>query len=134
MYGSSDPRAAGAAVEWRELVVLGRTGEPPGRATLRRDVTRARYPAPRQLTDLTGPGGPAHPRGGGCWPARSICDPELAARTVVASPVAAAQRVDGHTLLVTVLGDDADGATRQLGAVRRARGLTAGPAAAGARA
>ena len=33
---------AGAAVDWRELVVLGRTGEPPGQATLRWDVTRPR--------------------------------------------------------------------------------------------
>ena len=33
-------RCAGAAVDWRELVVLGRTGEPPGRATLRWDVSR----------------------------------------------------------------------------------------------
>jgi hypothetical protein len=30
---------AGAAVDWRELIVLGRTGEPAGHATLRWDVT-----------------------------------------------------------------------------------------------
>ena len=44
-----------------------------------------------------------------------ICDPARASRTVVASPVAAAQRIDEHTLLVSVLDDDAARATRQLG-------------------
>jgi urease accessory protein len=43
---------AGAAVEWRELIVLGRTGEPPGRATLRWDVTRLGRPVLRQFLDL----------------------------------------------------------------------------------
>ena len=43
-----------------------------------------------------------------------IGDPAGAPRTVVASPTAVAQRVDDHTLLVTVLGDDAARATRQL--------------------
>jgi hypothetical protein len=33
---------------------------------------------------------------------------------VVASPAAAAQRIDDHTVLVTVLDDDAARATRQL--------------------
>jgi urease accessory protein len=104
---------AGAAVEWRELVVLGRTGEAPGQATLRWDVTRLGRPVLRQLTDL-------------CDPARwltagrrvlacaLISDPGLAARTVVVSATAVAQRVDEHTLLISVLGDDAAHATRQL--------------------
>ena len=44
-----------------------------------------------------------------------ISDPASTPRTVVASPVAVAQRVDDDTLLVTVLDDDAARATRQLG-------------------
>ena len=60
---------AGAAVQWRELVVLGRTGEPPGRATLRWDVTRLGRPVLRQLTDLSQAAAPLT-GAGGCWPAR----------------------------------------------------------------
>jgi hypothetical protein len=44
-----------------------------------------------------------------------ISGPGLAARTVVAGPAAAAQRVDEHTVLITVLADDAARATRQRG-------------------
>ena len=48
---------AGAAVDWRELIVLGRTGEPPGQATLRWDVTRLGRPLLRQFVNLRpGPG------------------------------------------------------------------------------
>ena len=43
---------AGAAVDWRELIVLGRTGEPGGQATLRWDVTRCGEPVLRQFADL----------------------------------------------------------------------------------
>ena len=43
---------AGAAVDWRELIVLGRAGEPPGHATLRWDVTRLGRPVLRQFVDL----------------------------------------------------------------------------------
>jgi len=114
---------AGARVEWHELVVLGRTGEPSGQATLRWDVTRAGRPVLRQLTDLSElAGGPdlAGPAGVATAGRRVlacalISDPGLAARTAVAGPEAAAQRVDEHTVLVTVLSDDAARATRQLG-------------------
>jgi urease accessory protein len=107
---------AGAAVQWRELVVLGRTGEPPGRATLRWDVTRLGRPVLRQLTDLSQA---AAPLTGGrrVLACALISDPGVAARTLVASPVAVAQRVDEHTLLATVLDDDAACATRQLDAL-----------------
>jgi urease accessory protein len=101
---------AGAAVDWRELIVLGRTGEPPGQATLRWDVTRLGRPVLRQFVDLT-LGLTAGRRVLAC---ALIAGPALAPRTVVASPVAVAQRVDDQTLLVTVLDDDAARATRQL--------------------
>ena len=44
-----------AKSDWRELIVLGRTGEPPGRVTLRWDVTRCGQPVLRQFAD-TDPG------------------------------------------------------------------------------
>jgi len=110
---------AGATVQWRELIVLGRTGEPAGRATLRWDVTRLGRPVLRQFVDLADPmltawgGLTARRRVLAC---ALICDsdPARAARTVVASAMAVAQRVDDHTVLVTVLDDDATGATRTL--------------------
>jgi urease accessory protein len=102
---------AGAAVDWRELIVLGRTGEPPGQATVRWDVTRLGRPVLRQVVDLGQTGLTAGRRVLAC---ALISGPALAARTVVASPVAVAQRVDEHTLLVTVLDDDAARATGQL--------------------
>jgi urease accessory protein len=101
---------AGAAVDWRELIVLGRAGEPPGHATLRWDVTRLGRPVLRQFVDLD-LGLTAGRRVLAC---ALISDPVSAPRTVVVSPVAVAQRVDDDTLLVSVLDDDAARATRQL--------------------
>jgi urease accessory protein len=108
---------AGAAVEWHELIVLGRAGEPPGQATVRWDVTRAGRPVLRQLVDLTQPGPLAGRR---VLASALIADPALAARTLVASPTAVAQRVDEHTLLVSVLAGDAADAARQLASLRAA--------------
>ena len=105
---------AGAAVEWRELIVLGRTGEPPGQATLRWDVTRLGRPVLRQFVDLDPALGAGLTAGRRVLACALIAGPALAPRTVVASAVAVAQRVDDHTLLVTVLDDDAARATRQL--------------------
>jgi len=111
---------AGAAVEWRELIVLGRAGEPPGRATLRWDVTRLGRPVLRQFVNLDPHYDPALTARAGLTAGRRvlacalIADPASAPRTVVASPTAVAQRIDDHTLLVTVLDDDAARATRQL--------------------
>jgi urease accessory protein len=118
---------AGAAVEWRELIVLGRAGEPPGHATLRWDVTRLGRPVLRQFVNLE-PGPALRSRAGLIAGRRVlacalISDPARAPRTVVASPVAVAQRVDDDTLLVSVLDDDAARATRQLDDLcARARG------------
>jgi urease accessory protein len=105
---------ADAAVEWRELIVLGRTGEPPGRATLRWDVTRVGRPVLRQFLDLDLDLTAGH-RVLAC---ALITGPAIAPRTVVAAATAVAQRVDDHTLLVTVLDDDAARATRQLDELR----------------
>jgi urease accessory protein len=111
---------AGATVQWRELIVLGRTGEPAGRATLRWDVTRLGRPVLRQFVDLDLGSDPAKTGWAGLTARRRvlacalICDPAGTPRTMVASATAVAQRVDDHTLLVTVLDDDAARATRQL--------------------
>jgi urease accessory protein len=108
----------GAAVEWRELIVLGRTGEPPGAATLRWDVTRLGRPVLRQFTDLD-PGSGTAPgdrltAGRRVLACALIAGPVTAARTIAAAATAVAQRVDDQTLLVTVLDDDAASATRRL--------------------
>jgi urease accessory protein len=101
---------AGAAVRWRELIVLGRTGEPPGQATVRWDVTREGRPVLRQFTELdlglTG--------GRRVLACALIARPGLAARTAVASATAVTQRVDEHTVLATVLEHDAARAVRGL--------------------
>jgi urease accessory protein len=110
---------AGAAVEWRELIVLGRTGEPPGQATVRWDVTRAGRPVLRQFTELD----LALTGGRRVLACALIATPRLMAHTVVASATAVAQRVDEHTALVSVLDDDAARATGQLDELcSRARG------------
>jgi len=102
---------AGAAVDWRELIVLGRTGEPAGQATLRWDVTRCGEPELRQFADL----GPALYRGGRVLACALISDPAGTARTAVESATAVAQRLNDHTVLVSVLGDDTARAVRRLG-------------------
>jgi urease accessory protein len=110
----------GACVEWRELIVLGRTGEPPGQATLSWDVTRLGRPVLRQFVDLDLGSDPAKTGWAGLTSRRRvlacalICDPASTPRTLVASATAVAQRVDDHTLMVTVLDDDAASAIRQL--------------------
>ena len=98
---------------------LRRAGEPPGHATLRWDVTRLGRPVLRQFADLD-LGLTAGRRVLAC---ALISDPAGTPRTVVASPVAVAQRVDDDTVLVSVLDDDAARATRQLDELcARARG------------
>lgn len=91
--------AADATVRWHELVVLGRSGEPAGAATLRWDVERGGRPVLRQQVDVA------------TTRHRVLASvfataPDLTARTVVLDPTAVAQRVDPHTQLVTVLGHD----------------------------
>lgn len=104
-----------AAVQWRELIVLGRTAEPPGQVTVCWDVTRLGRPVLRQRADLTDP---ALARwltaGHRVLACALLAGPAVAARTVVAGPAAAAQRIDEHTVLATVLDDDAAAATRRL--------------------
>ena len=107
----------GAAVDWRELIVLGRTGEPAGKATLRWDVTREGRPVLRQFVDLADPamtawaGLTAHRRVLAC---AFISSPAGTYRTVVASPTSVAQQLAAQALLVTVLADDTAAASADL--------------------
>jgi urease accessory protein len=115
---------AGAAVEWHELIVLGRTGEAPGQVTLRWDVTRLGRPVLRQFTDLCG-AAPLATAGRRVLACALISDPERVVRTAVGSATGVAQRVDEHTLLASVLDDDAARATRELAGLceRAVRGI-----------
>lgn len=112
----------GASVDWTELVVLGREGEPSvGRAALRWDVVRCHGPdAPptpllRQRLDLANPelaGWSGLLRGRRVLGSRLLVGPGLEARTVVDSPFAVAQQLDTDAVLITVLADDTVVATR----------------------
>jgi urease accessory protein len=99
-----------SALVWRELVVLGRTGEAPGRATLRWDVTRGGAPVLRQHVDLADPALAAWP---GTAAGRRVLLSELRigpgvdARTVVHSPTAVTQRLADGATLTTVLASSA---------------------------
>jgi urease accessory protein len=113
-------------LQWRELIVLGRTAEPAGAATLRWDVTRCGRPVLRQFVDLADPAWTAWP---GLTASRRVlacallADPGGTPHTVVASPTAVAQRLAGELLLVTVLSDDAAAAAQELDELSaRARG------------
>ena len=105
-----------ASLDWRELVVLGRSGDVrPGAATLRWDVERLGRPLLRQHVDLTDAAAwPGLTAGHRVLASALITGPDVRARTVVASRTAVAQKLDDHSLLVTVLGDSAATVTRQL--------------------
>jgi urease accessory protein len=118
--------AADAAAEWHELLVLGRTGEDPGAATLRWNVTRGGRAILRQFVDLADPALAAWrgmTAGRRVLATALICDPTRPATTVVHSATAVTARLDEHTSLLTVLAHDTAEATVQLSvqlsAVRR---------------
>ena len=95
---------------WRELVVLGRTGEAPGHATVRWDVTRGGSPVLRQHVDLADPALVAWPgTAAGCRVLLTELriGPDVDARTVVHSPTAVTQRLADAAALTTVLATSA---------------------------
>lgn len=99
--------AGSASVTWRELLVLGRTNEPPGTATLTWNVTRDGLPLLRQYVDLTDPELAAWP--GQLGGTRALATtlrvgPDVEARTVVHSPTDVTQRLADHAELRTALG------------------------------
>jgi urease accessory protein len=115
--GVSITMAATASVRWRELIVLGRTGAPPGAATIRWDVERDGRPVLRQFVDLTDSRLLAWPgllAGRRVVATAFIAGPEVDANLTIAAPTAVAQPLDEHALLITVLADDAASALSQL--------------------
>jgi urease accessory protein len=106
-----------AALTWREVIVLGRTGEPAGRATLRWNVTRGETPLLRQRVDLADPGLAFWPgMTAGCRVLLSELriDPDVDARTVVHNGTAVTQRLADGATLTTVLAPSAAAAHRVL--------------------
>jgi urease accessory protein len=108
-----------ATLQWRELLVLGRTAEPPGAAVVDWDVRRGGVPLLRQRVDLSGPD-----MWSGLLQGRRVLaselrvGPEVRAVTRVRSDQAVTLRVDEHCELTTVLADDAESALVGLDALR----------------
>jgi urease accessory protein len=102
--------ATDARLSWRETVVLGRTNESPGAATVRWDVIRADRPILRQLNDLSDP-----PRAGGYRVlANQLIVGGAPGSTVVHSPTAVLQVLADGSRLATVLANDAATVAGQL--------------------
>jgi urease accessory protein len=111
-----------AAVQWREVVVLGRTGEAAGAATLRWDVQRGDRPLLRQFVDLRDPRWAAWPgliAGARVIASELISGPCVQARTEVRSPTCVAAALDARSMLLTVLGNDAAQVSAELTALRK---------------
>jgi urease accessory protein len=109
--------AGTAALRWREVVVLGRLGEPAGQVCLDWRVSRAGQPVLRQRVELTDPEllrWPGMLDGATVLATALVTGPQVRARTVVGSPTAVCQRVDDQTALVTVLDQDAASAEVRL--------------------
>lgn len=123
----------GAAVDWTELVVLGRHGEPAaGNVGLRWDVLRSgsgaasgpgsgpAAPLLRQRLDLADPalaGWGGLLRGRRVLASRLLVGPGVRGDTIVEFPSAVAQQLAEDAVLVTVLADDAAAAIRSAAAL-----------------
>ncbi|MDP9094207.1 MAG: urease accessory protein UreD [Actinomycetota bacterium] len=110
-----------AAIQWRELVVLGRTGEAAGAVTLRWEVQRGGSPLLRQFVDLRDPRFAAWPglvAGARVMASELISAPDVQARTLVRSRTCVAAQLDAHSMLLTVLGDDAAQVGAEVAALR----------------
>src|SRR3954470_7813856 len=106
-----------ATLTWREVVVLGRTGESAGRAILRWDVRRGDTPLLRQRIDLADPGLADWPgMTAGCRVLLSELriGPDVDARTVVHNGTAVTQRLAQGATLTTVLAPSAAAAHQVL--------------------
>lgn len=98
--------AADATLTWRETVVLGRSGEPPGRVRLQWDVRRDGAPLLRQDLDLADPAlrDWSGMHGGAKLLTTTLhVAPGLAARTEVRSPADVTQRLAHDATLTTTL-------------------------------
>jgi urease accessory protein len=109
--------AESASVRWRETLVLGRSGEPAGLARVGWTVTRGGRPTLRQSVDLTSEklaSWPGMLATGRVLLSLFISAPGYQATSQVLDPTAVRQRVDGHSVLITVLADDAATAEKRL--------------------
>jgi urease accessory protein len=107
--------AGTAALRWREVVLLGRLGEPAGEVCLQWRVTRAGRPVLRQRIELTEPEllrWPGMLDGATVLATALVTGPDVRARTLIGSPTAVCQVVDVQTALLTVL--DVDAASAEL--------------------
>jgi urease accessory protein len=108
--GLSIDLAGSATLCWRELLVLGRHGEPAGDAILRWSVYRDGLPLLVQTLDLRDDrtrGWAGLLDGTRVIVQALITGPGVQARTLVDSAHAVCQAVDGNTALITVLDRDA---------------------------
>lgn len=120
--------AATATVHWRELLVLGRHGEPAGSVTLDWLVERDGVEVLCQQLRLDDPwlaSWPGMLAGGTVLATALISGPDVQARTVIGSPTAVCQLIDPNTMLVTVLDTDAASAAHRLTALLPRRPLLA---------
>ncbi len=107
-----------AVLTWRELVVLGRTGETAGQAVLTWNVTRDGTPLLRQHVDLADPGLTGwYGMTAGCRVLLTELrvGPAVDARTVVHTDTAVTQRLAEGAALTTVLAPSAAAAHSVLG-------------------
>jgi urease accessory protein len=117
-----------ASLDWCDLLVLGRSGEPAGAVRLDWDVRRGGVPLLRQCVDLTDP---VASRWSGLLAGHRVLATELIVvggelagrppylaglvpQTVVLSPTAVAQQLDEDSVLLTVLAAAAAVATKTL--------------------
>jgi urease accessory protein len=106
-----------ALVRWRELVVLGRSGERGGAVRLDWSVRRSGRPVLIQSIDLTDA---ALVRWPGMLGQRRVISsalitgPGVIAATMIDAPTAMCQKIDDHTALITVLDVDAASAEHRL--------------------
>jgi len=106
-----------ASVIWREVLVLGRTGEPAGAAIVHWRVRRAGRPLLRQSLDLASPATRAWSgirRGQRVLANALISGPGIVSQTIISSPTAVAQTLDHQSSLITVLANSASEATDRL--------------------
>jgi urease accessory protein len=118
--------AESASIYWREVLVLGRTGEASGQARLRWDVVRNGVALLRQSIDLADDrlSGWAGLLGGRRILATALLvGPRIDPHTVVESATGVIQQLGPQACLVTVLSDDAAAAARRLGRLCAAAGV-----------
>ncbi|HEY2044322.1 MAG TPA: urease accessory protein UreD [Jatrophihabitans sp.] len=112
--------AGSATLRWRELLVLGRSGQTANGLMMTWSVYRDGQPLLAQSMDL--PADEARSWPGMLAGARVIAtallaSPDLDARTIVHNATSVCQRLDEHAVLITVLDQDAESARTRLEAL-----------------